>query len=123
MASAVRSSSQDDTTLPRRHTSAMSAIFRSKRSSSGSVSEAAVAQDVEAFGERLHHAVFDAVMDHLHEVPRARRPRMDIALLGPWIVAPRGRGVRSMVPMPGARVEKIGSRCCTASVSPPIIRQ
>ena len=36
---------------------------------------AAVLHDVEALGEGLHHAVLDAVVDHLHEVPGAARAR------------------------------------------------
>jgi hypothetical protein len=30
---------------------------------------------IEAFGERLHQAVLDAVVDHLHEVAGASRPQ------------------------------------------------
>ena len=44
-------------------------------------------QDVEAFGIGLHQAVFDAVMDHLDEMPGAGRAGMDIALLGARIAA------------------------------------
>ena len=36
----------------------------------------------EAFGESLHHSVFDAVVDHLGEVPRAARPAMQPAGVG-----------------------------------------
>ena len=74
-AMAVRSSSQEETTLPRRQTSAISARSRSKRSSSGRFVDACAAQDVEAFGIGLHQAVFDAVVNHLHEVARARSGR------------------------------------------------
>src|SRR5262249_49169667 len=38
--------------------------------------------DVEALGEGLHHAVLDAVMDHLDEMAGADRSGMEIALLG-----------------------------------------
>ena len=40
-----------------------------------------VLEDVEAFGIGLHQAVFDAVVDHLDEMPGADRAGMDIALL------------------------------------------
>ncbi len=76
---AVRSSSQEEITLPRRHTSAMSGRLRSKRSSSGSSSRVLALQNVEAFGIGLHQPVFDAVVHHLDEVPGAARPGMDIA--------------------------------------------
>jgi hypothetical protein len=38
-------------------------------------------QQSEAFGERLHHAVLDAVVDHLREVPGAARAAMQPAAL------------------------------------------
>src|SRR5207237_6635007 len=37
------------------------------------------AHDVEAFGIGLHQAVLDAVVHHLHEVPRARRAAVEVA--------------------------------------------
>src|SRR6187402_1197360 len=40
-----------------------------------------VLEDVEAFGIGLHQAVFDAVVDHLDEMPGADRAGMDVALL------------------------------------------
>src|SRR5579863_1747359 len=40
-----------------------------------------VLQDIETFGIGLHQAVFDAVMNHLDEVPGADRAGMEIALL------------------------------------------
>jgi hypothetical protein len=51
-----------------------------------------VLHDVEALGEGLHHAVLDAVMDHLHEVAGARGAGVDVAALGARIerLAPAG---------------------------------
>ena len=43
---------------------------------------AGVAQDVEAFGVRLHQAVLDAVVDHLDEVAGAGRTAMQVATRG-----------------------------------------
>src|SRR5438093_821744 len=40
-----------------------------------------VLQDVEPLRVRLHHAVFDPVVDHLHEVAGPRGPTVEIALL------------------------------------------
>ena len=51
-----------------------------------------VLEDVEPFGEGLHHPVLYAIMDHLGEVASAVRPGMDIALLRPGIAAAAGRG-------------------------------
>ncbi len=48
---------------------------------------ARVLQDVEALGDRLHHAVLDAVVDHLDEVAGAARPGVQVALLGARIAA------------------------------------
>ena len=39
-------------------------------------------EDVEALGVGRHHAVLDAVMDHLDEVTGAHRSAVQIALLG-----------------------------------------
>src|SRR5271167_1361508 len=39
-------------------------------------------QDVQAFGVSSHEAVFDAVVDHLHEMAGARRAAMEVALFG-----------------------------------------
>ena len=41
-----------------------------------------VAENVEALGVSLHQPVFDAVVNHLHEVPRARGPAVKITFLG-----------------------------------------
>ena len=61
------------------------------RSSSGTRAEPALLQDVEALGHRLHHAVLDAVVDHLHEVAGAAGPGVQVALLGAR-VAPLAAG-------------------------------
>ena len=96
----------------------MSVRLRSKRSSSGSFVRRLALQDVEAFGIGLHQAIFDAVVDHLDEMARARRAGMDIALLGARILAlGSAAGVRGMVPMPGRqrvedRIEMVDRRPC-----------
>src|SRR5260370_34357272 len=55
-----------------------------------------VLQDVKSFGIGLHQAVFDAVMDHLDEMPGADRAGMDIALLDPGIASLAPRGARDI---------------------------
>ena len=82
---ALRSSSQEEITLPRRQTSAISAISKVKRSVSGSAVAGLAAQDVEALRIGLHEAIFDAVVDHFDEMPGARWPRVNIAALGAGI--------------------------------------
>ena len=89
---AVRSKSHEAITLPRRQTSAMSARFRSYGSARDRATAwfrhrpplllagVGVAQDVEAFRVGGHHAVLDAVVDHLDEVARAARTAVQIAL-------------------------------------------
>ena len=92
---AVRSSSHEAMTLPRRQTSAMSATFRSYWNSSGlrngvvsasiscgRLADPGVLEDVEPLGVGGHQAVLDAVVDHLDEVPRAAGPAVQVALLG-----------------------------------------
>ena len=44
--------------------------------------ELRVLHDLEALGVRLHQAVLDAVVDHLHEVAGARRADVRVAVLG-----------------------------------------
>ena len=46
------------------------------------LADVGVAQDVQALGIGRHHAVLDAVVDHLHEVTGTVRPAMQEALLG-----------------------------------------
>ena len=78
---AVRSSSHEVMTLPRRQTSATSA--RSKREAvlRRDALGVGVAQNVETLGIGLHQAVFDAVVDHLDEVSGAAGPGVHVALL------------------------------------------
>ena len=89
-AAALRSSSHDEMTLPRRQTSAISGRFSVKRSSSGRSLRVLVTQDVEALGVGLHQSVLDAVVHHLDEVPGAGRTGMDVAALGAGIAFRRG---------------------------------
>src|SRR6185312_14309686 len=44
-------------------------------------------QYVEALGIGLHQPVLDAVVDHLHEMPGARRAGVNVAALGPVIAS------------------------------------
>src|SRR5947209_583130 len=48
---------------------------------------ARVPQDIEALRVRLHQPVFDAVVDHLHEMSGAVRAGIEVALSGPWIAS------------------------------------
>ena len=50
--------------------------------SSGRFFAGRVLENVEALGVGLHEAVFDAVVHHLHEVPGARRPAVNVAFFG-----------------------------------------
>src|SRR5260370_307089 len=70
-APAVRSSSHEAITLPRRQTSATSRRLKSYWYSSGLRS-----------GVGDHDAVLDAVVDHLHEMAGTGRAAMQIAALG-----------------------------------------
>jgi hypothetical protein len=45
------------------------------------LADVGVLEDVQALGVRLHQPVLDAVVDHLHEVARARRAAVEPALL------------------------------------------
>ena len=134
-AAAVRSSSHDAITLPRRQTSAIVGADRnridsardraaawSRRRARGALADVGVLQDVESLGVGRHQAVLDAVVHHLHEVARAARAAVQIAALG-GSAAPLAPGVAASVPTPGASVAKIGSSRRTTSASPPIIRQ
>ena len=46
------------------------------------LADVGVLDDVQALGERGHHAVLDPVVDHLHEVPGAGRAAVQVAVLG-----------------------------------------
>src|SRR5262249_17319053 len=60
---------------PRPHDAAMAPHFADR---SEVEREFALALEYgETFGERLHHPVFDAVVDHLHEMSRALRTAME----------------------------------------------
>ena len=50
--------------------------------------------DRQPLGDRAHHSVLDAVVDHLHEVARAAGPAVQVAVLGgaPRLAAGRGLG-------------------------------
>src|SRR5215469_5327638 len=103
---AVRSSSQDAMTLPRRHTSAMSRVeivtielwiaqrrgFRIGRMLL--LAGIRMAQNVHPFRVGRHDPVLDAVMDHLDEVPGAVRAAAEVAELG---------GAADFLPSWGAR--------------------
>ena len=80
------------------------------------------AQNIETLGIGLHEAVFDAVVDHLDEMPGAGGTAMHIAALDARI-ATFAPGRRGDVARARRQRVKIGSRCSTASLSPPIIRQ
>jgi hypothetical protein len=53
-------------------------------------------EDVEALGERGHHAVLDAVVDHLHEVPGACGTGVDVAVLGTVVIGFAVLGTRDV---------------------------
>ena len=85
---AVRSSSQDAMTLPRRQTSAIVGQVElvlvelgvAQRRGLGvdlalGAAHVGMVQDVQALGVGSHQAVLDAVMDHLHEVARPDGPQ------------------------------------------------
>ena len=79
--------------------------------SSGNSFEVAFSHDVEAFAIRLHQPVFDAVVHHLHEVPGAIGPAVQIAEVGGAAFSRAALRWARHRPVPGARVLKIGSRC------------
>ena len=94
-ARAARSSSHEAITLPRRQTSAMSAQVQVERvvlgvaqrrrlgiDGASMCARVGVVQDVQPLRIRGHHAVLDAVVDHLHEVAGAARAAMQVAALG-----------------------------------------
>ena len=95
-ASAVRSSSHEATTLPRRQSSVivlqvevvLVVLGVAQRRDLGAgglaalLADVGVLDDVEALGVGGHEAVLDAVVDHLDEVARARRAAVQVAVLG-----------------------------------------
>src|ERR687897_3197847 len=60
----------------------------------GSGADVGVGEDVQTFGVRGHERVFDAVVDHLHEVACAAWPAVEVALFLRWrrAVAALGSG-------------------------------
>ena len=79
-----------------------------------------VLEDAESFADGRHHAVLDAVVDHLHEVARAVWTTAQVALRRG--VTGDGRASAGIASSPGAIDLKIGSRRVTMSSSPPIMR-
>ena len=71
--------------------------------SGGSFSDAGVTQDVEPLGVRLHQSVLDAVVDHLDEVPGARRAAVEVALFGRASLL-RDQGARDVADARGERL-------------------
>ena len=57
-----------------------------------SLTNVRAAQDSQSLGIGGHHAIFDAVVHHLHEVPGSRGPTVQVAQLGGPVdfVSPRG---------------------------------
>ena len=76
-------------------------------------------QQVHALGIGRHHAVFDTVMDHLDEVPRAGRAAMQIAALGGGfaIAARRERRKDGVEPLHGLPVA--ADHQAVAAIQPP----
>ena len=95
IAAAVRSSSQEPITLPRRQTSVdlgqvevvlvVLGLVERRRLGVGLALDLAgvgVLEDVEALGVGGHDPVLDPVVDHLHEVAGAVRAAVQVAVLG-----------------------------------------
>ena len=134
-ASAVRSSSHEPTTLPRRHISATCATSISYCSDRVAQWRSlgihlcwrrpilAFLMMLNPSAIRGHHAILDAVVDHLYEVAGPIWTAMEIAILGLSRRSPVAPGVRGAASTPGASERKIGSRCFTIASSPPIIWQ
>src|SRR6185369_8140627 len=67
-------------------------------------------QHVQPFGVRSHQTILDAVVNHLHKVPRSGGTTMQVASAAVPESAARP-GVGDTASRPGASVLKIGSRC------------
>ena len=133
-AAAVRSTSQELTTEPRRHTSATSAVSiwysyaQGSRSGAVSASTSCWCRPASACLMMDRPSAIAAIMPYSMPLctiltkwpapdgPQCRYPCSAV----PVRVRP---GVGSALPDPGAMVMKIGSRRRTGSSSPPIIRQ
>ncbi len=95
-ASTVKSSSHERITLPNCH------IFEICKQIE--IEFLFVTEQVEPFGVSLHDSVLDPVVDHFHEVARARRAHAPPAFV-----------------RPGSKRLKIGASRFTTSASPPTI--
>jgi hypothetical protein len=134
-AAAVRSSSHDPTTLPRRQTSAISGMSKSYWYSSGlrsgvvSASISCSARPMSALSRMFRPSANAAIIPY--SIPLWTIFTKWPAPLGPQCSqpcsagagSPSRPGVRSAASTPGASDEKNGSRRSTAVSSPPIIRQ
>ena len=125
---AVRSSSQEPITLPRRQTSATSGevdvvlvvlgVLRAgvvSASTPAWLADVRVLEDVQALGVGGHDPVLDPVVDHLHEVAGAVGPAVQVALLGGARVARRGRACAARRRRPGRAWRRSGRAVPTAS--------
>ena len=81
-----------------------------------------MAQDIQAFRVRGHHAVLDAVVDHLDEVACATGPAVQIAVFGGAADLLPAWRARSLVDARGQRGED-RFETLNDGFSPPIIRQ
>ena len=82
-----------------------------------------VRQDVESLRVHRHERVFDPVVDHLHEVSRARGATVQVPLLGGAVPGVASRSARRGAYARSERLEdriEMGHRRLH---SPPIIRQ
>src|SRR5215217_3184579 len=104
-ASAIKSTSHDPTTDPRRHTSATSAtvdvVLIGPRvaqrgglrvDGSGYLAGIGVFDDAEPLGDRGHHCVFHPVMHHLHEMPCPTWPAMQVPVRSGAVAPGPARG-------------------------------
>ena len=73
---------------------------RLERRSPAVLAHVRVLDDAQAFRDRGHHPVLDAVVHHLHEVPGAVRTAMQVTV-GCGAVGSRATGVGSALPFPG----------------------
>src|SRR6201999_977007 len=58
------------------------------------LTDVGVLDDRQALGDRGHHAVLDAVVDHLDEVPGPGRPAVQVTLVGGALAVVQARGGR-----------------------------
>src|ERR1700688_889373 len=55
-----------------------------------------ILQDIETLGIGLHQAIFDAIVNHLDEMPSADRTGVDVTLLDPLITPLASAGARDV---------------------------